>query len=522
VTSSAVRDIGDPDPRARERVGSVLDEKWTLERILGAGGMGAVYAARHRNGARGAVKVLHPELARRPDVRERFLREGYAANRVEHRGAVQVLDDDIIKDGPDEGTAYLVMEILEGESLEERMDREPPITEPELLAILDDVLAVLEAAHQNGVIHRDLKPANLFLNKDPAGHGVKVLDFGLARLEEFRSGTSAGLALGTPSFMAPEQALGRQREIDARSDLFAIGATAFMILANRGVHDADGVLELVARMGTLPAPKLRDVAPHVSAELAAVVDRALEFKREDRYPSAAAMRADVVSIIESRCSSASGRTTGVALGAAPTAAVPVSQKTRADAPMAMRALPADDDTAAPSEAPRPPARGGSRAWRVLTLFVTGAVALLVLVPRARERSGVDGALGQIIAAGSRSAAGTQAVASAAPASAAPSSAAPPSEPSPADAVPDAAASVLVSDLITDAAAEAAPAEEAGTDAAADDDEDDDDADASDVAVLPAKGASPAATNPHPVTKRPRAVPGVKHNRPRKPRRPRRR
>ena len=91
------------DPRAQKRVGAVLDEKWTLEHLIGAGGMGAVYAARHRNGARAAVKILHPELARLPDVRERFLREGYAANRVEHRGVVQVLDDDIVKTGDDEG-----------------------------------------------------------------------------------------------------------------------------------------------------------------------------------------------------------------------------------------------------------------------------------------------------------------------------------------------------------------------------------------------------------------------------------
>ena len=181
---------------------------------------------------------------------------------MEHRGAVQVLDDDIIKEGPDEGTAYLVMEILEGESLEERLDRGPQLTEIELLVILDDVLAVLEAAHAHGVVHRDLKPANLFLNKDPSGHRVKVLDFGLARLAEARSGTSAGLALGTPSFMAPEQASGRQDEIDARSDLFAVGATAFMILANRGVHE-----------GTLPAPKLRDVAPMVSEPVAKIIDR---------------------------------------------------------------------------------------------------------------------------------------------------------------------------------------------------------------------------------------------------------
>src|ERR1700733_1510658 len=104
----------DAERRARERVGSALNEKWTLESLLGVGGMAAVYAGKHRNGARAAVKVLHPELARIPEVRERFLREGYAANRVEHRGAVSVLDDDVVQGGLDEETAYLVMELLEG------------------------------------------------------------------------------------------------------------------------------------------------------------------------------------------------------------------------------------------------------------------------------------------------------------------------------------------------------------------------------------------------------------------------
>jgi eukaryotic-like serine/threonine-protein kinase len=510
VTSSAARPIedssssSDTDPRAQERVGSVLDEKWTLERILGSGGMGAVYAARHRNGARGAVKVLHPELARRPDVRERFLREGYAANRVEHRGAVQVLDDQIIKEGPDEGTAYLVMEILEGESLEERMERGPPLTEPELLAILDDVLAVLQAAHEHGVVHRDLKPANLFLNKDASGHGVKVLDFGLARLEELSTGTSAGLALGTPSFMAPEQASGRQTEIDARSDIFAIGATAFMILANRGVHEANGVLELVARMGTLPAPKLREVAPHVSEQVAQIIDRALEFQREDRYPSAAAMRADVVAVLAARRSILTASPTGAVV--APIEA-PVSQRTRVDAPVARREAAAE--TIVPSEAPAPAStRGGSRGWFVLALLVASGIALLFLVPHARERSGLDGALGQIMAAGSHASAAE----SAPPAS---------REGSSAVVGPDAALAAAVVPEIADAAVDAAPEEDAAAlDAsadAADDDDDDDDPDASDIAPLPSapRAANPTTATPHPATKRPSPAPAVKHKRVRK-------
>ncbi|HVJ91480.1 MAG TPA: serine/threonine-protein kinase, partial [Labilithrix sp.] len=154
------------DPRAEQRVGAVLNEKWTLDHLIGSGGMGAVYSARHRNGARAAVKILHPDLARVSEIRERFLREGYAANRVEHRGVVQVLDDDIVKDGPDGGSAYLVMELLEGESLQARVERLPKLGERDLLDLMDAVLDVLGAAHAHGVVHRDLKPENIFLAAD--------------------------------------------------------------------------------------------------------------------------------------------------------------------------------------------------------------------------------------------------------------------------------------------------------------------------------------------------------------------
>ena len=461
------------DP-AEGRVGSVLDAKWTLERVLGSGGMGAVYAARHRNGARAAVKVLHPELARRPDVRERFLREGYAANRVEHRGAVQVLDDDIIKEGPDEGLAYLVMEMLEGESLEERLERGPPLTELELLPILNDVLAVLESAHENGVVHRDLKPANLFLNKDPTGFSVKVLDFGLARLAEARSMTSAGLALGTPSFMAPEQANGKKDEIDARSDIFAIGATAFMILSGRGVHEADGVLELVARMGTLPAPKLREIAPQVSEKVARIVDRALEFRREDRYPSAALMRADVQSALED-----------LTPGAAPEELPPTS-KTQHRAPAPPVAPVASSDHPAAT-------RRRSGAVVVLAGLVAAGVVLVIAVPQARDRAFGDLLSASSIASARRS---TSALASgsvdAASAAAPVDGSAPPSA---AELLATATADASATGegiAIADAATDAPDATSQGDASAEDDDEDDLDAsaDEADVKPLPARPGQP--------------------------------
>jgi serine/threonine-protein kinase len=281
------------DTEASERVGAVLNDKWTLERLLGVGGMAAVYAGLHRNGARAAVKVLHRELSRYKEVRERFQREGYAANKVGHPNVVKVLDDDVIASGPDAGTAYLVMELLEGESLQDRLERGQPIGERDFLGIAYEVLAVLQAAQEAGVVHRDLKPENLFFAREGGKERVKVLDFGLARLLSGQSITTYGLALGTPSFMSPEQAAGRLDEIDARTDLFALAATGFRLRTGRRIHEGDDPVELVTKMARLPAPRIRTIAPDVSAPYARVIDRALEFRREDRYESAAAMREDV-------------------------------------------------------------------------------------------------------------------------------------------------------------------------------------------------------------------------------------
>jgi serine/threonine protein kinase len=285
------------DERAHQRVGSVLDEKWKLERLIGIGGMAAVYAGLHRNGARAAIKVLHHTYARRSAIRDRFLREGYAANRVKHSGVVKVLDDDVIQGGLDDGGAFLVMELLEGQSIEDRLERGPPISEGELLAILRAVLDVLDVAHKEGIIHRDLKPENIFLARDPekpdAPPKIKILDFGLARIDDLGGKTVVGLAIGTPSYMPPEQATGRVLEIDNRSDLFALGATAFRIAAGRTVHPAEDAVAICTRMATEPAPSLHSVAPNISAGTAAVIDRALAFERSKRWPDAAAMRAAV-------------------------------------------------------------------------------------------------------------------------------------------------------------------------------------------------------------------------------------
>jgi serine/threonine protein kinase len=325
------------DPRAEERVGTVLADKWTLERLLGVGGMGAVYGAKHRNGARAAIKILHPDLARNSEVRERFRREGYAANKVEHRSTVKVLDDDVIKDGPDEGAAYIVMELLDGESLDARAEREPRLNELEILEILDTVLDVLETAHAKGVVHRDLKPDNLFLAKDPESKGtrLKVLDFGLAKIAEAARVTGHGLALGTPAFMSPEQAAGLP-DIDGRADLFALAATAFYLLTGRHVHEADTVLQQIIKMAKDQAPPLKSVAPTVSDDFAAIVDRGLQVEREMRYADAAAMRADVKAALEARQTSSKQRTLITAITIPPAARSTNPPPLASDAPASKR------------------------------------------------------------------------------------------------------------------------------------------------------------------------------------------
>jgi serine/threonine-protein kinase len=280
------------DPRvvAEKRVGQTLAGKWTIDRLIDVGGMAAVYQATHRNGKKVAIKMLHPFIAAHADVRERFLREGYVANQVDHPGAVSVLDDDTTSDG----AAFLVMELLEGDSLEGCMTRNGgtlPISD--VLAVADQVLDVLSAFHDRNVIHRDIKPGNLFVTKQGV---VKVLDFGLARLRDPRVGgapTASGIVLGTAAYMPPEQAQGKAAEIDARADIFAVGAVMFRALSGRQVHDARSATERLFQAMKEKAKSLGVVAPEiakVSLGTVGLVDKALAFDKNERWANATDMR----------------------------------------------------------------------------------------------------------------------------------------------------------------------------------------------------------------------------------------
>jgi serine/threonine protein kinase len=286
--SEAVTQFHDPLLlRARSRVGTVLREKWRLDALLGVGGMAAVYAATHRNGSRVAVKILHPELSLNAQVKTRFLREGYVSNSVGHEGAVRVSDDDTA----DDGSAFLVMDLLDGETLEDRRGRfGGRLPEDDVLSVAEQLLDVLAAAHAKGIVHRDLKPENVFLTR--AGK-VKVLDFGIARIRELSTASTAtrgGSTMGTPAFMPPEQARGRWEEVDAQSDLWASGALMFTLLTGRQVHEASTSNEQLLSAMTLPAPPLSTILPNVGVAVAHVVDRALAFEKDKRWRDAHRMQ----------------------------------------------------------------------------------------------------------------------------------------------------------------------------------------------------------------------------------------
>lgn len=366
----------------QQRIGQTIGGRWTLQSVLGVGGMAAVYAATDPAGNEVAVKLLHPEIGRRPELRDRFVREGALANRLQHPGAVQVFE----QGASDDSSVYLVMERLQGQSLSERVSGSDALSVPELLDVLDQVLDVLAVAHEAGIVHRDLKPDNLFMTELGA---VKVLDFGVARVLESAPDdvrTRTGMAMGTLPYMAPEQALGKRSEIDGRVDIFALGATAFRILARRRVHEADSEAGLLLAMATKAAPRLSSVAPHVPEGVGAIVDLALAFDREARYPDARTMQEDVRAVLRGEQPPfASGRlkardeATRARTQVAPRAAVQVAAAvTPSPSPSPWNVASADELTSLPTaSAPTPPSPPAPQAVP-LWMVAAGAVGCLLL------------------------------------------------------------------------------------------------------------------------------------------------
>ena len=247
---------------ASSLIGKTIGGRYTIRAAIGSGGMGHVYRATQAPMNREvAIKVLRVDLAGQEGVKERFKREARAASLIQHPNAITIFDFD--EDGE---LLYLTMEFLSGETLRQRLRREPILTVDQALDMFESMAGALGAAHRVGVVHRDLKPDNIFLAKfDAVGEVVKVLDFGLAKLlDRAATGeeqlTDHNLRLGTPRYMAPEQALGIQ-PIDSRCDVYALGLLLFEMLAQRAPFVGDDGMEVLAQRLRREAPRLSQVAP---------------------------------------------------------------------------------------------------------------------------------------------------------------------------------------------------------------------------------------------------------------------
>ena len=251
-----------PDASGDPLVGRVLDGRYRLTAHLATGGMATVY--RGHDGDRRvdvAVKVMRPDLVSAPDLVERFRREAEIMRRIDHENVVQVTDLGRSR----EGFVYLVMELLSGESLFDRIRREGTLPPEELVPVLAQVCAGLDASHALGVVHRDLKPENVFLARTPQGEVAKVLDFGIAKfpIASDTVKTAAGVVVGTPEYLSPEQATGAP--VDGRADLYAVGLIAWRALV--GHHPFHGVeyRGLVQAQADLEVPRLSAARPELAA-----------------------------------------------------------------------------------------------------------------------------------------------------------------------------------------------------------------------------------------------------------------
>ncbi len=292
------------DGDGEELIGMVIDGRYRLEGTLGRGGMGLVYRAAHVGLRRQvAVKILHPSLAASPDVRSRFEREALAFGKIDHPNCVSVYDSGRLPDG----SLYLAMELLDGKSLADVLEQDGQLAPGRALHILAGILRGLAHIHQAGLIHRDIKPENIFLVRQGADLDyAKILDFGIAKamnaseLDDGVKLTQAGMAFGTPIYMAPEQALGNP--MDGRADLYAASVMAYEMLCGAPPFYSDDKLEVMSMHTARPVPPMRQRMVKggrpVPSSIERLIVRGLTKKPSERYASAEIYLAAVEEALE--------------------------------------------------------------------------------------------------------------------------------------------------------------------------------------------------------------------------------
>ncbi|HRI10959.1 MAG TPA: serine/threonine-protein kinase, partial [Nannocystaceae bacterium] len=266
-------------------IGTVIAGRYRIDKLLGEGGMGAVYRGFHLHLRRDfAIKVLHPDVTRDPEISRRFEREAQSAARLDHPNCIQVTEFGTT----DDGIKYMVMQLLEGIELQDLV--RGPLELTRALDFIVQILSGLEHAHAKGVVHRDLKPQNVFVTRDASGKELlKIVDFGIAKIVAGEGAgeqmTRAGLVFGTPLYMSPEQCLGV--DVDGRTDLYSTGILLYFMLSGKLPFYGDDPVAVIRMQVSQEPPPL---PPSVPADLAAIVRRLLAKQRDQRFPDAATAR----------------------------------------------------------------------------------------------------------------------------------------------------------------------------------------------------------------------------------------
>ena len=277
MNASSSRTTVTASPHARKR-GQTLDGKWTIGHVVGRGGTATVFEGQGPIGERVAVKILHPQLLHDPSQLERFQLEADLLSRLAHPAFTKVFGNGVTP----EGLPYLVMELLDGKPVLDPEQGKKKLPLAEVVRIVTTVLEALGEMHTLGAIHRDIKPGNLHISPDGR---VRVIDLGIARSNAGEALTMTGMSIGTPGFMAPEQALSTRDNIGPSTDVFAVGATAIVLLHGDHVRHGAPILEAATR----PFPTTASLGIEGPRDLLSVFDRAVRYLPEERFSSAQAM-----------------------------------------------------------------------------------------------------------------------------------------------------------------------------------------------------------------------------------------